>query len=216
MNPKIRLKAEEQVELRLVQLSSITCHKCGSNNYEEKGLTKAGTQRYYCNICKAKFVQFPVNKVLIKGDDVWFAEDMGLRIHPHRRGHGTKLNFQTIKQEWFKEVIKKFIKYKASTQTSFQMIIQFLTSFNDFSFFLTLNPCINKIEDIDRDIIISYLHYNNERKLAPKNKCGRISSLTSFFETGSANSWFIVESYLIRKEDYPKKIKSYLVTFQMK
>ena len=208
MNQKSKPALQEQVDLQVVQLSKIVCHKCGGDNYEQKGLTKAGTQRYYCKSCNVIFVQFPNNKRLFRDDDVWFAEDLGLHIHPHRKGSGTKFNFQRINQLWLKEIVKRFIRYKASAGLSFERLTRCLTCFNDFSLFLLSNSHITRMEDLDRELMIAYLEYNNQKELAPKTKSSCLSSLISLFEAGVANNWFVVEPYLIRQEDYPKLNKA--------
>jgi integrase/recombinase XerD len=206
MNLKIKQEGQEHIELKLVQPNQISCPRCKSSDYNKRGLTKSGTQQYYCKVCQIRFVQFS-NKNLLRSDDVWFAEDLGIDIHPHRQNHGTKFNFKYIKQEWFKEIAKKFIKYKANIESSFSTLQMYLAGFNYFSSFLLLKPSVNQLEDIDRSIILEYLDYNNQNKLSLRIKTSRISTLASLFETGTANNWFILKPYLIRKEDYPGQIK---------
>ena len=62
-----------------------------------------------------------------------------------------------------------------------------------------------RIEDINRSNIIDYLNYLNQKQFAlvTKGKC--ISALVSLFETGVANKWFSLESYLIRYQFREKK-----------
>lgn len=208
MNRKVKLQPPANRKLEVVEKPQITCHKCGSVNYEEKGLTKAGTQRYYCLDCKTRFVQFPNNTKLDKGDDVWFAEDLGVKINPHRKCRGNKFNFKYIEQEWFKKIVKRFIKYKASTGLSFERLTRHLTNLNNFSRFLKSYPDINQIEDINREIILEYIENNSLRSLNSATRSKFLSTLSSLFETSSVNKWFVIESYLIHKDDYPKQTKS--------
>jgi ribosomal protein L37AE/L43A len=85
MNLKTRPKIPRTVELELVQPLPINCNKCGSNEHEKIDLTKTGNQRYYCKKCQTKFVQLSPNPKFIRSDDVWWAEDLSLPIHPHRK-----------------------------------------------------------------------------------------------------------------------------------
>lgn len=208
MNLKVKTELQDKANLEVVPFLQIACHKCGSDNWNEIGLTKAGTQRYYCKSCKAKFVRVPNNKKLIRSDDVWLAEDLGLLIHPHRKSHGTKFNFQHIRQDWLKAIIKRYIKYKASSGLSFDSLNEDLNCCNNFSLFLTLTSHVNQIEDIDRSIVISYLEYISQQGWNPKGQCRRITALSCLLEAGNANKWFEVKPYLIHKEDYPRQSKA--------
>jgi integrase len=132
---------------------------------------------------------------------------LGLQIQPHRRGCGSKFNFRYINQEWLKEAVKRFIKYKASIGLSFSTLMKQLEAFNDFSLFLDSQPQIKQFSDLNRSTVIKYLEYNNQRKLCASTKSKRISALSSLLETGVENKWFSVEPYLIHKNDYPKPDK---------
>jgi integrase/recombinase XerD len=204
MNLKTRPEIPRIVELELVQPSPINCNKCGSNEHEKIDFTKTGNQRYCCKKCQTKFVQLSPNSKFIRSDDVWWAEDLSLPIHPHRKNHGSKFNFQPIEQLWLKEIIKKFIKYRSNTGIGFDMMKRDLIGLKDFSLFLLLNPHVDCIEAIDRSVIIQYLEYNHHKKMSAQAKNGRISILASLFETGIINNWFFTEPHLIRREDYHK------------
>lgn len=133
---------------------------------------------------------------------------MSLQV-PLHINDGDKLNFKRhIHQEWLKIYINKFIKYTASKTNNFKSLQSFLYKLRYFSDFLLHKQAANKIEDITRGVIIDYLAYLNEQSLAPITKSKCISALASLLEVGSANGWFIVEFYLIRKEDYPKRNKA--------
>ncbi|BAZ18068.1 integrase family protein [Calothrix sp. NIES-4071] len=208
MNNKLEQKLQVKTELQVVLPAQIVCSKCGSDNYIKAGFKKSGKQRYRCKNCDAQFVPFANRKKLVKSDDVWTAADLGLQVKLHSND-GDKLNFnRNIYQEWLKVYIKKFIKYKASQTSSFQSLQSFLYRFRYFSKFLLNQPEINKIENITREVIINYLFYLNKESLAQITKGKCISALVSLFEVGSANKWFTVEPYLVRKEDYPKRDKA--------
>ena len=62
-----------------------------------------------------------------------------------------------------------------------------------------------RIEGINCSDLIDYLNYLNQKQFAPATKSKCISALVSLFETGVANKWFSLESYLIRHQ-FRKKI----------
>lgn len=141
---------------------------------------------------------------LVRSKDVWFAEDLGLKVHPHRTGRGTKFNFQYIKQEWLKEIVKRFIKYKASIGISFASLSNYLTDFNNFSKFLISVNNAYSLENIDRRCILEYIEYNAQAQIAPRTASSRLSTLNALFEAGILNKWFTIDPYLIQKYDHPK------------
>ena len=47
--------------------------------------------------------------------------------------------------------------------------------------------------------------YLNNKFKHPTSKRNRISILKTLFEVGTENTWFCIEPYLIRPEDYPKQ-----------
>lgn len=208
MAPKNRPELSSKVKLKAVKSPKIVCHKCGKSKYEEKGLTIAGTQRYYCLYCKVKFVQFPKTKRLVRGKDVWFAEDLGLHVSAHGRNIKTKFNFKYIEQEWFKDIVKRYIKYKASIGISSNTLAGHLTTFNDFSLFLSSCALVNKLENINREIVLRYIQHINHQEIAVKTRYERIANLALLFEAVITNKWFVIEPYLIMKEDYPKLNKA--------
>jgi integrase len=206
MNPEyISQSNDKENQLNLVEVLKIKCPKCSSQEYIKQGISQSGKQKYRCKNCQYTYVLNSAYKSPEKSDDVWTAEDLGLQVKLHLRGD--KLNFSYIEQEWLKLHIKKFIRYFASTSTSFESVQQCLYHFKVFSIFVSQNSTINKMEDINRSVIIEYLYYLNKTQLAPKTKCHHLSALASLFETGIVNKWFNVDSYLIRKEDYPRSLK---------
>lgn len=217
MNPEYIPQSNEQKEIQpqvVVGVATqgvekiIKCPECHSQNYR-KIVLKSGKQRHVCQDCKRSYNLNSTFKHLQKSDDVWGASELGLQANPYRNKGEEKLNFSCIKQEWLKQNIKKFIRYNATITNSFNTLSGVLSCLKDFSKFLLQYLTVNQVEDINRFVIIDYLVYLNQRKLAPSTKSHYhyISALASFFETGIANKWFNVESYLIRKEDYPRRSK---------
>ncbi|MEM6403275.1 MAG: tyrosine-type recombinase/integrase [Cyanobacteria bacterium P01_D01_bin.116] len=207
MNHNLKQDLQEEIEFKIVSTNLISCSKCGSDNYIKAGIKESGKQRYKCKDCGANFIPFSNRKKLIKGDDVWTANDLGLQVSPSSNS-GDKINFSAIQQKWLKVYIKKFIKYTATQTTSLKTVQKHIESFRHFSKFLSKTQFVNQIENLNRTVIIDYLNYMNKQNLSPVSKGKCISSLVSLFETGVANNWFNIEPYLIRKEDYPKRSKS--------
>jgi integrase/recombinase XerD len=79
-----------------------------------------------------------------------------------------------------------------------------LVGHKEFSTFLRSHPDINCFEDIDRSLIIQYIQENHLKGLSSRTKNSRLFSLANLFETGTANGWFVIQPYLIRKEDYAR------------
>lgn len=209
MNLELKIEPQDEIELQVVSPSQIVCSKCGSDSYVKTGFSESKSQRYRCKDCKAQFVPFANRKKLVKGDDIWTAADLGLLTSSYRTGDGDKLNFaRYIHQDWLKVHIKKIIKYKASQTNSFQSLQGFLYKLKHFSDFLLVEQTVKQVEDVTRQVIINYLAYLSQKSLSQTTKGQAVSALASLFEVGSANNWFIVQSYLIRKEDYPRRNKS--------
>lgn len=194
-----------EIVQQIVEALTISCPKSASKNYHKAGFKKSGKQRYYCNNCQHKFVLNPDFQRLKKSGDVWSASELGLQVSPPQN-NADKLNFSYIQREWLKQYIKKFIKYSATQTTIFELLQQSLYHFRLGYKFLLPQQTISDIKDINRSIIIDYLNYLNQQ-LAPATKSKSIS-IASLFETGVANKWFNVESYLSRNEDYPRRSKS--------
>jgi len=203
MNHKSQPKLQEQVELKVVPVSEIICTKCGSDSYIKGGFTSSGNKRYTCKKCQARFVPFS-NWKLIKGEDVWTAEDLGLQVMPYISG-ANKLNFSCIHQDWLKEHVKTFIKYISSITTSFASVLRNLYGLKYFSDFLQQKTKVTNIEDINRSVIVEYLEYLDIQRLKQGTKIKNISNLSRFLEIGVTNKWFKVEPYLIQAGDYPKQ-----------
>ncbi|MDJ0592842.1 MAG: site-specific integrase [Pleurocapsa sp. MO_226.B13] len=140
-----------------------------------------------------------------KSDDIWIAKSLGLQINPH--AHHYKLNFSQIEQDWLKESAKKFISYMSSTK-EFETLRAYIKSLRLFSLYLSQIEYKNNFNQIDRFIIVGFFDFLKAREISLGYRHKTISSLAVFFETGIINSWFDIPQYLIRKEDYPKKIKT--------
>lgn len=209
MEPKT--KVNKQIDLQLVKGNGeLVCYRCGGNNYRKRGLTKAGKQRYFCLDCHRHFVE-NVDYANYKpsylelGEDVWDASQLGVsNIKTYKQE--TKLVFLYFKQEWLKELAKKFIRYQSSTK-SFSTLKNYITSLNRFSDFIQEYYPSIIIENLTRDVIVNFIDYLNRRNLNWSTVNGTLNILNIFFQIGNINSWFSLPNYLIRPEDHKKPVK---------
>jgi integrase len=196
-------------KLKLIQDNSgIYCYHCGSNSYWKNGSSR-GRKKYQCKVCKRTFlegtdIQSKYSQGLPLGEDVWHADELGLRVNKHK--YLPKLIFKYIKQDWLKGAAKKFVRYSASTKqvSTLQAYIGSLNTFSEFIF--TRYPQLTW-ETLSRNVIIDYLDYLNSKQLNWSTKKHKLSHLKQFFEIAKINYWFKISSYLIRQEDFPKAQK---------
>lgn len=208
MNQEIKLEFQDRVELKVLQPPQIVCTKCGSDSYNRQGF-KSGKQRYRCKECKAQFVINPQSQILLQeSEDIISAATLGLNITPFQLTHsGDKLNLSNITQEWFKIIVIRFIKYSAANK-EFTTLMGFVSTFKFFSTFLRVNNIhIQKLEQIDRHVIISYVEYVNHQNTGGSIKSRRLTHMSILFDTVVINGWCDLKLPLIRKEDYRKEEK---------
>jgi integrase/recombinase XerD len=203
-------ESNQQINLHVIENNTeLVCYRCGSSNYSKRGLTKAGKQRYFCLDCRRHFVE-NVDYANYKpsylelGDDVWDASALGVKTRNHTQQ--TKLIFLYFKQDWLKDTVKKFIRYKANN-TSFSHLQKYIYNLGEFSDFLEIYYPLTTFKSLTRKVIIDFIEFLNQKKLNNKTKNTYLSILKIFFETGNINSWFNIPSHLIRPEDYGKLIK---------
>lgn len=188
----------------------VVCPRCNKCECRKNGTSTSGKQKYYCFSCRCKFVENPSRKYyginLPIGEDVWDAKELGVKIPVYKKSH-TKFVFTEIEQPWLKDLAKKFIKFRATTR-AFGTLNSYMMAFRKFSQFLHENyPSINDLKNINREVIIDYIHYLNQQNFKPQTVITHLGSIKLFFEDGNINKWFEVTPHLIRLEDYPKSKK---------
>jgi integrase/DNA-directed RNA polymerase subunit RPC12/RpoP len=201
-----KIKESESTLLEIAQIQTeLRCYHCGSDNYTKKGKSSNGKQQYKCGNCSRHFYEGRnYAQSLPLSDDVWLAEDLGLRVPKHRREK--KFIFLNIHPSWLRENAKKMIRYLAATGKQFNTLLNYLKSLNDFSFFLLKkHPYLKSIEEINRSLILDYLDDLSIRKIGYSSKMDRLGTLRVLFEVGLINKWFDLPPHLIRSEDYPSK-----------
>lgn len=188
----------------------VVCRKCNSYKCSKCGRSHSGKQKYRCSQCGYRFIENPGRKHygynLPLGDDVWDAKELGVKIRLYSTR--SKFVFTRIKQPWLKKLAKKFIKFRAATR-AFGTLDSYMTGFNIFSEFLAENyPDITGIKNVNRELIIEYIHYLNRQDFKPQTTISRLGAIKLFFEDGNINGWFKIPPHLIRVEDYPKSQKA--------
>jgi integrase/recombinase XerD len=166
-------------ELKLIKNNSeIYCYHCGNNSYRKNGFTKNYIRRYKCKRCNRYFLDnkggSKYTNNLPLGDDVWQAEQLGLRVNQYHKQ--PKLVFLYIQQQWLKEAVKKYVKYSATTK-QLRTLQDFITAINCFSKFISEKHSYLTWDSLDRNIILDYLVYLNSIQLNWSTKKNRISCL---------------------------------------
>lgn len=186
-----------------IKVEGVLCRFCNSDNYYKSGLTYLGKQKYICKDCKRIFTPEATRnkpKTLPISDDVWNVADLGVKVLG--TGSRKKFNFTNIHQPWFKELVKKFVKFAAFRGRANETIQGYITNLNTFSDFLDKHyPEITSISEIDRELIIDYGSYVNKLNYTNTTANNKMGSLQTFIQIGNVNKWFATNSYLFLEED---------------
>jgi integrase/recombinase XerD len=135
-------------------------------------------------------------------NDVWKLDDLGLKTTATERQ--LSISFTGIRQEWLKELIKKYLKLCAITGSA-SKIVQSISALKLFAKFLFEKYPGAISKDIDRSIIEDYLHFLNQMNIKITTKNNRIVNLSNFLKTCHVRKWIDgIEPYLIYQEDHPK------------
>lgn len=189
------------------------CPECQARDMYYLRIDKYNTKVYRCRTClkhQSDSIQLnlinisrysdklPPTKSFKFDDDKW-----DLRaINPNfdKLDRHFIVDFSSIKPEWFKQDVKKYIQYlcKAGQSNTYGTICLRLSALRIFSYYLYERD-ITGFNQINRNLILDYLA---QQKKVTENK---ISFLRSFFTAGIIRGWFTVDQDIIRDEDYPKK-----------
>lgn len=190
-------------------VNEIFCYYCGSQEYWRRGI-KHGQQTFSCKACGKCFSQKPNQKLLDKlarGSIIITGDELGLAV-PKYLGYSGGLDVGKIRQTWLRESFVRFLYYIASRSYKWATLRNYLNDITTFSDFLvTQYPQVTDFSELNRQLIIDYLLYLNERGNSPGVRKYKISSLRVFLSEGVSNEWFDVPAHLIRSEDYPKRAK---------
>jgi len=109
--------------------------------------------------------------------DVWKAEDIGCK--PDTVNSTYLLNFKRIEQDWLKLAVKRFVYYQASTK-SFSSCYSYLARLIQFSSFLSqFYPAILPNE-INRSVILKYIHHLAKLELSISTRSIALIHLRTF------------------------------------
>lgn len=185
---------------------SLKCPRCASLNVTTRKVLKRKhdtVQQYHCRDCGREFVVDKINTYQA-GEDTWSASELGYELKGYKSNKN--ISFADIKQLWFKDAVKQWVKVKAAQRIDFYSLLRYTYNLKAFSKFLSENYSeINKFEDISRTVIVKYLSALNQKKLSASTVRSNLVALKNFFELGLINNWFTINPHLIRPEDCPKE-----------
>lgn len=181
----------------------VCCVYCNGINITRNGPRERNG--YRCKDCRRNFYPSPKGGegyLKTASEDVWDSSELGLNHSKNTSGRGT-ISFEAIRQPWLKDLAKNFIKYTATSRT-FGTLLQYISGLKSFSEFIADKYAIERVEDIDRAVIVSYLEYLAQQELGAVTRTHRIAALELFFRVGNMNRWFEAQPYLFLPEDRPK------------
>ena len=109
--------------------------------------------------------------------EVWLTiDDLNLKVNAHSKV--LTLNFEALKPDWFKLLVKLYILVKAKSNPTAKTASSYITCLNEFSRFL-IDKNITKLKQIDNQIFEEYEYYLVAIKVKDKGKY--LSRLNNFF-----------------------------------
>jgi len=137
--------------------------------------------------------------------DVWKAEDIGCK--PDTVNSTYLLNFKRIEQDWLKLAVKRFVYYQASTK-SFSSCYSYLARLIQFSSFLSqFYPAILPNE-INRSVILKYIHHLAKLELSISTRSIALIHLRTFHIIMLQEKWLpLTKDILVYAGDLPKNFE---------
>jgi hypothetical protein len=113
--------------------------------------------------------------------DEWEAGRLGV---PARRGHDIA-HFGVIRQDWLREAIKRWSRFRLSTGYAFRSIDAGAQALARFSLFLEeRNPQVRDAAGISRDLLVDYLSWMASSRWALTTRSHSLTFLKVFLEWG--------------------------------
>lgn len=137
--------------------------------------------------------------------DRWHANELGLDVSAENSHY--RFNFGNIKLSWLKNVAKQLTYQQASTKT-YGTCYSYLKALISFDRFISEVNFNIKPEEIDRKLIVDYIHnLCAEKKLQAGTVGHYLKSIRYFFEANRREKWLaITNEPLIFNEDFPRII----------
>lgn len=135
--------------------------------------------------------------------DMWHANDVGLSLSEDTCSYW--LTFTRIKSHWLKKAAKQFI-YSQAPIRAYNTCCAYVKALTSFGcFIIELNAHIAP-KDINRKIIVDYIHYLSAiKQLKPATVCSHLGGLRRFFEINLREHWLTFSNdSIVYKEDFPK------------
>ncbi|MEA5516958.1 tyrosine-type recombinase/integrase [Nodularia sp. UHCC 0506] len=122
--------------------------------------------------------------------DIWTAENLGLRVSPGNME--SKLYFHRIKQQWLKDLVKKYIFYR-SINLQFSSLCRNLKALKNFGLFLAkFLPELINANQINEKTLTEYYIYLKQKKFKPSHLKKELITLKVFLDVGNTQDWFNV------------------------
>jgi len=136
-----------------------------------------------------------------------FAEDkweLNNQINPsyNSRDNGQAIaNFENIKCDWFKNLVKHYIEFLLKQNTplgTIQICLSYLRAFSEY----LVSKNITSLSLINRLIILDYINWKNTSNEVIRQRLKALKKIFLFINT---QGWSQIDQDIIRNEDFPKK-----------
>jgi integrase len=136
--------------------------------------------------------------------DVWDLLTFGVPLNLSQAGH--KLNFTLISQPWLRALVKRYVEYVLAVHSASNAQRK-LTALQHFSSFLARETPQAGIADLDRTLILRYLSFLRNQRLASVTWRHYLGSLRAFLETCAHRLQVpgLTRELLIFDDDFPKR-----------
>ncbi|WP_238361174.1 tyrosine-type recombinase/integrase [Iningainema tapete] len=165
------------------------CKNCQKTTLDSINLSRIIVSRYSQQKMSVKRFTFE--------DDIWDLRAIHSLID--EQNYKYIIYFQSIKSQWFKSLVKRYIHHLCKLDTPLNTIDQHMTSFRFLSRYL-VEMDISSINQINRSVILDFISHQSTEDAVKS----RLWTLRDFFTIGQLLHWFNIDQDLVRDDDYPK------------